>query len=479
MSESQSKFKPEVDLTCRITVPIVYEPRAYLSPRRLRAITTDDAMNPGWRTIKMHGGEPTKPAPSSTGTTTARNEGVQVTLLLPSPPILFIDHGVPPPPIPFHLHFHSSATHALATFSDPKECSFIIRLMRIATMKIGSEREIRRMEIPAKVEIWQEGGAKMTLGKDDLEPPSSPAFHAPATGTTSGSPAAPSAGASTGTTSGGGLGAALGRRLSATTERRQSFLRRLSLDRSASNDAGSNAQRQSTGVTSPVSPALARQPSVGQLQRQPSTIPSVVEEPIVPYSVNTPENSNASSPSPAQAPALHVDTTTEPSPQAPERNVVSLSPGTLTPTASPARTRPRSPLPTIEATLAEADEDNLDPNPNQAIEVQAEQTGAGATDEIGSNVRPSTSALSPLSLSSTDVHLLGQLTVNSPELSREFLRRLTQSFMTPEIGVTYVLEIGLQPRGGSVKEAFKHVWGGGLIEVVLGARPANASRDER
>lgn len=45
--------------------------------------------------------------------------------------------------------------------------------------------------------------------------------------------------------------------------------------------------------------------------------------------------------------------------------------------------------------------------------------------------------------------------------------------MTPEIGITYVLEVGIQPNTGSVKEAFKHVWGGGLIEVVLGSRPAD------
>ena len=91
------------------------------------------------------------------------------------------------------------------------------------------------------------------------------------------------------------------------------------------------------------------------------------------------------------------------------------------------------------------------------------------------NVRPATSLLTPLSLSSTDVHLLGQLTIHSPgsnsnSSTHDYIKRLTQSFMTPEIGVTYVMEIGLQPRSGSVKEAFKHVWGGGLVEVVLGAR---------
>jgi hypothetical protein len=44
------------------------------------------------------------------------------------------------------------------------------------------------------------------------------------------------------------------------------------------------------------------------------------------------------------------------------------------------------------------------------------------------------------------------------------------SFQTPELGVSYVLEIGISPKKGAVKEAFNHVWGGGLIEVVLGPR---------
>jgi hypothetical protein len=83
--------------------------------------------------------------------------------------------------------------------------------------------------------------------------------------------------------------------------------------------------------------------------------------------------------------------------------------------------------------------------------------------------------VAPLSLSSTDVHFLGQLTISCPPSGPELLRRLVQSYMTPEIGVTYVLEVGLQPNAGSVKEAFKHVWGGGMVEVVLGARPAEAS----
>jgi hypothetical protein len=50
--------------------------------------------------------------------------------------------------------------------------------------------------------------------------------------------------------------------------------------------------------------------------------------------------------------------------------------------------------------------------------------------------------------------------------------------MTPEVGITYVLEIGLQPNAGSVKEAFKHVWGGGMVEVVLGSRPLDAEAAE-
>jgi hypothetical protein len=47
---------------------------------------------------------------------------------------------------------------------------------------------------------------------------------------------------------------------------------------------------------------------------------------------------------------------------------------------------------------------------------------------------------------------------------------MVQSFNTPDIGITYVLEVGIQPKRGAVKEAFEHLWGGGIVEVVLGNR---------
>ena len=75
----------------------------------------------------------------------------------------------------------------------------------------------------------------------------------------------------------------------------------------------------------------------------------------------------------------------------------------------------------------------------------------------------------PLPLDATDVHLLGQLQINPPNSGAMF-KSLVQSFSTPEVTITYVLEVGLQPNPGPVREAFGHVWGGGLIEVVLGAR---------
>jgi len=78
--------------------------------------------------------------------------------------------------------------------------------------------------------------------------------------------------------------------------------------------------------------------------------------------------------------------------------------------------------------------------------------------------------VAPLSLDATDVHLLGELTIDV-KAGPDMHRRLLQSFQTPEIGVSYVLEVGLQPNKGSVREAFEHVWGGGLIEVVHGAKP--------
>ncbi len=79
--------------------------------------------------------------------------------------------------------------------------------------------------------------------------------------------------------------------------------------------------------------------------------------------------------------------------------------------------------------------------------------------------------MAPLSLDATDVHLLGQLTISPSTIGPlSTVRGLVQSFSTPEISISYVLEVGLQPKKGAVREAFNHIWGGGLIEVVLGSR---------
>lgn len=356
-------------------------------------------MNPGWRTIKLHGGEPTK-------TTTTGDEGVDVTLLLPSPPIVYVPWGSEAPPIPFHLHFHSSLPHALATFSDPKQCQFVIRLMRVATMRIGTEREIRRMEVPAKVEIWQEGGPKIVLSDPragvsasgggsagGVHPAASQtgSSSTTATGTSTTTPVTPGGSARRGSSSAGG------------ETRRQSFLRRLSLDRSESRET--------------------------PLQRQNSNAPSAA--PPVPPVAEEPEN----------APASTSGNETNPPAPAPVNGTLSQSPVDA---ANPS-------LPPI------VDEDSLN----------------GPNGEVSCTESP----LAPLSLSSTDVHFLGQLTITYPVTGPELLRRLVQSFMTPEIGITYVLEVGLQPNPGSVKEAFKHVWGGGMVEVVLGARPTESAED--
>lgn len=261
--------------------------------------------------------------------------------------------------------------------------------MRVATMRIGTEREIRRMEVPAKVEIWQEGGPRIVLHDPSVS--TNGIATAWQTGTTAASqPSTTSAsgsgsGVGTSPTTSTGTTATGARRPSVTGEtRRQSFLRRLSI---GSESRESTLQRQNSNVT-PVTPVAP----VAELP-EPSTSEA--------------ESANG----PTQSPVAATST-------------------------------PLAPI----------------------VDEEESATPAVATSSTES-------PLAPLSLSSTDVHFLGQLTVTYPATGPELLRRLVQSFMTPEIGITYVLEVGLQPKAGSVKEAFKHVWGGGMVEIVLGARP--------
>ncbi|ORY29960.1 hypothetical protein BCR39DRAFT_530320 [Naematelia encephala] len=316
-----------------LAVPIIYEPRAYLTPRRLRMLTHDDPLNPGWRTIKLNGGKPLKPAdPSATG--------VEAAFLMPSPPVLFVPHGQRPPPIPFHLHFHSSLTLPLATFSDPLESYFIVRLMRVASMRITTEREMRRTPIPCTVEIWQEGGPRITLG---LERP-------------------------------------VGGENGATGEGRQ-------YPSHVEPAAPTEARRPSEPIRRPTEPSRRRS---SFLRRRDSTT--------------------------GAQPSTSPDTTTA----LLERTMSSSNP------LSPPR----------------IDENHA----------------------------------SPLPLDATDVHLMGIVYVNS---HLDTHRRLVQSFVGPDISVQYVLEIAVQPRKGAVREAFGHVWGGGLVEVVMGARPQSATPSSR
>ena len=313
-----------------VAIPIIYENRAYLPPRRLRALTTNDALNPGWRTIRLTGGASLKATPTSP------EPGVEVTLLLPSPPILFIPHDGVPPPIPFHLHFHSDLPLPLTTFSDPNECTFLIRLMRVTMIRISTEREIRRMEMKSRTEVWQEGGARISVGRPG--PTVRTQTSANGRGSTNAStPAAPATAAA--------------QRSNSSNDRRRPF--------------------------SELAPSFLRRRS----------------------SNDTPEPPQVASANAANVAAIPVIEEEPPSPP---------------------------------------------PEPSDPMV--------------------------PLSLDATDVHLLGQLTLNPPTQGLPTFRTLLQSFSTPEMAISYVLEVGIQPKKGAVKEAFSHIWGGGLVEVVLGSR---------
>ncbi|WWD16181.1 hypothetical protein CI109_100606 [Kwoniella shandongensis] len=337
-----------------IGVPIIYEPRAYIPPRRLRALTSEDPLNPGWRTIRLNGGQATpKCSPAETGT------AVEVSLLVPSPPILFIPHGSVPPPIPFHLHFTCPLSEPLSVFSNPKECTFRVRFNRVVTMKIGAAKELRRIELPCKVEVWQEGGEKIVLG-EEVKPP------APRRNSTNSAAAASgSSGTAESSTAGGSQSGRRGSTTSNTGERKRSF--------SFAERRGSFMARRRSSAAAPV--------------------------------------------------------------------VTSTTAGIAAPN---------------QQSLDRSSADSTRP------------TG------ISSSVESSSSATA-LELTQTDVHLLGSLQIKIPFMSSSnlhpgVLRGLMQSFNTPEIGVTYVLEVGIEPKKGSVKESYGHVWGGGIIEVVLGAR---------
>jgi hypothetical protein len=75
------------------------------------------------------------------------------------------------------------------------------------------------------------------------------------------------------------------------------------------------------------------------------------------------------------------------------------------------------------------------------------------------------SPFTPLALGPTEVHLLGQLIVQSRFTGTDVVQKVLQSFQSPDMGVSYVFEISIQPRKGSVKEGCDQRWGVGRVEV--------------
>ena len=80
----------------------------------------------------------------------------------------------------------------------------------------------------------------------------------------------------------------------------------------------------------------------------------------------------------------------------------------------------------------------------------------------------------PVPVGCTDIHLLGHLTITPKITGTDVARRMVQSFNTPDIGITYVLEVGIQPKVGAIRENFDHVWGGGIVEIVLAPKTEDA-----
>ncbi|WVQ98993.1 hypothetical protein IAU59_006125 [Kwoniella sp. CBS 9459] len=362
-----------------LTVPIIYEPRAYIPPPRLRALTWDDALNPGWRRIDLGGGKPISKASLLHAPAVLRDAGpgVSVSLLLPSPPILFIPNSDEFPTFPFHLHFHSELPHPLATFSDPTQSRFVIRLTRVALMRVGLERETRRLEIPTKVQLWQEGGERMTL--DVL-----------GQGVVTDNDSRPS------TTGNGASESTQGGSAISSSHAGESHM--LNPLRRYSSSGSTTSERR-------------RSFSLGDRLRRRGSVTSQT-------STATTTAGNAAG------------------------NSGPLSPSSL----------PNSIPPMIQEEHAEHDDPELEPH------------------SPSTQGHPSTrSPLAPLSLSSTDVHLQGCIQIDTCARSHsDILRRLIQSFATPELTLTYVVEVTIFPNKGAVKEAFGHIWGGGIVEVVLG-----------
>jgi hypothetical protein len=87
-------------------------------------------------------------------------------------------------------------------------------------------------------------------------------------------------------------------------------------------------------------------------------------------------------------------------------------------------------------------------------ESAADNTTAPIPAVVGTALAAEPSAFIPLALGLTDVHLLGQLTIESRYGRNEIVRKMVQSFQTPELSVSYRIAIGIHPRNGTLKEDF-------------------------
>jgi len=262
--------------------------------------------------------------------------------------------------------------------------------MRVANIRIGVEKEIRRVEVPSVCEVWQEGGERIKLGEvsDYMR-------RVEAAGIPGVNPASSVEGGVVASGSGSGSGSSTGQPLG------------LGNGVGGASGSGTNG----SGTTSVSSPTTERKRSFAS--RRPSFLK---------------RRGSSSTSTPTTVP----------------------QPIDRTPT-SQALTLPQLIIPEVES-----------PPLNDTPTTNTDTNTVSPTSYPNQNLYPQTV---PLALDATDVHLLGELKIN---VGTQLHRTLVQSFSTPEIAVNYVVEVGLQPHQGAVREAFEHVWGGGVVEVVLG-----------
>lgn len=340
--------------------------------------------------------------------------------------------------------------------------------MRVATLRIGSEKEIRRMEIPSSVEIWQEAGPRVRLGDEgsvsgqgvsvrvvDPGPPPPPAF----TEREAEEVVQPAEEQEEDEFEGrrdenGEVWETLGEEQTRTQGEGQ--------ERVAAQEVSSQPQEASSqpapcvGVDIPVS--------------TPVTVPAVLDRP----GTNPTPTPVAAQPSVARV--ASTASATIPSPTSPTSPTSTTDSGrrrlsflrrrssTLTPSSSHP-TQPESTLSRILSNIPPSISESADPGPSTSTTTATTTTAAAAA----TAEPPQPPALfAPLSLGATDVHLMGELTIPHKITGTEVVRRMVQSFNTSDVSITYVLEVGIQPKKGAVKEAFEHLWGGGIVEIVLG-----------